>query len=141
MQAYFYRDASGSQGGEKGGKSSCDRPHLQPPPRFGAPNDLKCPGPKLCAFVSPSPAAEDLDYLRQMGVTHCFTWLQHLKGWDVARLRHLRETVEAHGLVLNNVGCLELGELRHLHSTMITVYCFVSELPESVSPRFQPEKN
>ncbi|EGD77329.1 hypothetical protein PTSG_08423 [Salpingoeca rosetta] len=104
IDGFFYKNANN---GATGGDGSVD-----PAPRLGGTrvNDLHHDGPKLCAYVSPDPSEEDLQWLTQMGVTHCFTWIRYLEGWNTRSIASLRRIIEAHGLILNNIGCLELGK-------------------------------
>ena len=69
---------------------------------------------KLSAFINPQPSDDELLFLRQLGVSHCYTWLpDELTNYeDMARLV---ETVSQAGLTLYDVGNLNLGKSPLIH--------------------------
>ena len=69
---------------------------------------------KLSAFINPQPGADELLFLRQLGVTHCYTWLpDELANYDY--LSRLVDQVSQTGLTLYNVGVMSLGKSPRIH--------------------------
>ncbi len=65
-------------------------------------------GIKLGAFIPPDAEDDELRFLAQIGLTHCYTWLDddQLTYDFIARLR---ERAAKRGLTLYNAGNLTLG--------------------------------
>ena len=69
---------------------------------------------KLSAFINPRPSADELLFLRQLGVSHCYTWLpDELTTYDY--LARLADQVSRAGLSLYNVGNMSLGKSPRIH--------------------------
>ena len=69
---------------------------------------------KLSAAINPQPGADELLFLRQLGLSHCYTWLpDELTNFDY--LAHLVDQVARAGLTLYNVGNLNLGKSPRIH--------------------------
>jgi len=64
--------------------------------------------------IDPCPTPEHLQCIRQLGVTHVYTWV-HDNQRDVRSLRRLRETVEDAGLCLYNVGNTHVAKSDKIH--------------------------
>ena len=98
MQAYFYTDL--------------DDGVVTPAYRCfeTSPNALLSTGPKLCAYVSPSPTMAELRFVKQMGVSHVFTWFQLWQDVSLDRLKGFVTVVEQAELMVYNVGCLEIAK-------------------------------
>ena len=58
---------------------------------------------QVSCLVSPEPSDHELRLLQQMGVTHCFSWIEK-KHVSVKFLRELKAKVEQYGIQLYNVG-------------------------------------
>ena len=69
---------------------------------------------KLSAFINPQPSDDELIFLRQLGVSHCYTWLpDELTNYeDLARLV---EKVTRAGLTLYNVGSMTVAKSPNIH--------------------------
>ena len=69
---------------------------------------------KLSAFINPQPSADELLFLRQLGVPYCYTWLpDELTTYDY--LARLTDQVSRAGLALYNVGNMSLGKSPRIH--------------------------
>ena len=82
--------------------------------RLGRPDSRVRSRIKLSAFINPQPSDDELLFLRQLGVTHCYTWLpdeltndEHLAAL-VAKVSHA-------GLTLYNAGNINVGKSPHIH--------------------------
>jgi mannonate dehydratase len=64
--------------------------------------------------IDPRPTQEHLQFIRQLGVTHVYTWV-HENQRDVESLRHLREIVENAGLCLYNAGDYHIAKSDKIH--------------------------
>lgn len=64
--------------------------------------------------IDPQPTPEHLQYIRQLGVTHVYTWVNENQR-EVEFLRNLRETVEDAGLCLYNVGNYHIAKSDKIH--------------------------
>ena len=81
----FYQTVAGSSTGSSA-SVAVDR-------ALANPNTLSVDGPKISALISPTPTPEELLLLLQMGVTHCFTWIeltQATKGFVAALAEQVR---------------------------------------------------
>ena len=69
---------------------------------------------KLSAFINPEPSDEELLFLRQLGLSYCYTWLPDaLTNYE--HLARLTERVSQAGLTLYNAGNLSLGKSPRIH--------------------------
>ncbi|MDE2857784.1 MAG: mannonate dehydratase [Chloroflexota bacterium] len=69
---------------------------------------------KLSAWIAPQPNDDELTFLRQLGLGHCYTWLpDELTNYEY--LAALVERVRRAGLTLYNVGNLNLGKSARIH--------------------------
>lgn len=69
---------------------------------------------KLSAFINPQPSADELLFLRQLGLDYCYTWLpDELTTYDY--LSRLVDQVSQAGLKLYNVGNMSLGKSPRIH--------------------------
>ena len=71
-------------------------------------------GIKLSVLIPPRPSDEDLQFVRQLGVKHVYTWVEDDQR-DYDFLTSLRRRVESAGLTLFNVGNLGLGKSASIH--------------------------
>ena len=62
-------------------------------------------GIKVSAHVRPEPTDESLRHLQQMGVTHCYAWVEEAQC-NAPFLTALRENIESYGITLWNCGCM-----------------------------------
>ncbi len=69
---------------------------------------------KFSIKIDPHPMPEHLQFIRQLGVTHVYTWVNEDQR-DVDSLRHLRETVEEAGLCLYNAGSYQIAKSDKVH--------------------------
>lgn len=79
--------ADGGGGGGAGGGSGSRNP-----------NELAADGPKISCLVAPTPSDDELRFLQQMGVTHCFTWISNEQS-TLDFVVGLRERLARAGLV------------------------------------------
>lgn len=69
---------------------------------------------KLSAAINPQPSADELLFLRQLGVSYCYTWLpDELTNYDY--LARLKDQLARAGLTLYNVGNMSLGKSPRIH--------------------------
>ena len=69
---------------------------------------------KLSAAINPQPGADELLFLRQLGLAHCYTWLpDELANYEY--LARLKDQVARAGLRLYNVGNMSLGKSPRIH--------------------------
>ena len=69
---------------------------------------------KLSAFINPQPSNDELLFLRQLGVDHCYTWLpDELTNYEY--IQTLVESVSRAGLTLYNVGNMSVGKSPRIH--------------------------
>ena len=73
--------------------------------RRSNPNLLDPDGMKVSAMVKSSPSDDELAHLVQMGVTHCYAWVED-EMCTAQGLTGLRERVNSSGLTLWNAGCM-----------------------------------
>jgi len=73
------------------------------------PNAHDIRGVQFSSLVSPDPSETELQFLEQMGVTHCYTWIQKNQA-NVPYLTKLKKQLRDHGLTLWNVGMLSVGK-------------------------------
>lgn len=66
-------------------------------------------GIKISCQIDPFATDEDLWLLRQLGVDHCYCWMEP-EQVDVAFITRLRQRCEAFGLTLYNIGVAEYGK-------------------------------
>ena len=69
---------------------------------------------KLSAWINPWPCNDELLFLRQLGLAHCYTWLPD-ELTNLSYLSALVEKVSKAGLSLYNVGNLNLGKSARIH--------------------------
>eukprot|EP00730_Choanoeca_flexa_P003904 TRINITY_DN11537_c1_g1_i1.p1 TRINITY_DN11537_c1_g1~~TRINITY_DN11537_c1_g1_i1.p1 ORF type:complete len:383 (+),score=59.72 TRINITY_DN11537_c1_g1_i1:40-1188(+) len=98
MQSYFYTDLDDGQ------VSAAIRSQV------GNPNALADTGPKMCAYVSPKPTDSELRFVKQMGVTHVFTWFEKWQDVSLKELHRFVNQLERSGLRVYNIGCLEIAK-------------------------------
>lgn len=72
------------------------------------------PGIKLSVLIPPAPTDDDLQFVRQLGVHHVYTWVEDDQR-DYEYLATLRQQVEAAGLTLFNAGNISLGKSANIH--------------------------
>lgn len=72
------------------------------------------PGIKLSVEIPPAPTNDDLAFIRQLGVSHVYTWVADDQR-SLTYLRALKRQVEAAGLTLFNVGNKALGKSANIH--------------------------
>lgn len=69
---------------------------------------------KLSAFINPQPSDDELLFLRQLGVSHCYTWLpDELTNYE--NMAQLVEKVTRAGLTLYNVGSMTVAKSPNIH--------------------------
>ncbi len=69
---------------------------------------------KLSAHISPQPSADELLFLRQLGLDYCYTWLpDELCHYE--HLARLVDTVADAGLTLYNVGAMSVAKSPQIH--------------------------
>jgi len=69
---------------------------------------------KLSAWIDPRPQDDELTFLRQLGLSHCYTWLpDELTNYEY--MASLVDRVTRAGLTLYNVGNLNLGKSARIH--------------------------
>ncbi|NLN46721.1 MAG: TIM barrel protein [Clostridiaceae bacterium] len=68
----------------------------------------------LSIYIRPEADRQELDFVRQLGVTHVYTWVRD-DQIQVPALRSLREQVEDAGLVLYNVGHFGIAKNDRIH--------------------------
>lgn len=69
---------------------------------------------KLSAVINPQPSEDELLFLRQLGLAHCYTWLpDELTNYEF--LAKLKDQVARAGLTLHNVGNMSLGKSPRIH--------------------------
>lgn len=90
--------------------SMCDQREMTEIKPSHNPNMLAKDGPKVSCLISPDPADHELQLLRQMGVSHCFTWVEEPEHETEAHLTKIAAKCRDSGLVLYNVGCRRLGK-------------------------------
>ncbi len=64
--------------------------------------------------IDPQATRQELDFVRQLGVTHVYTWVRD-DQITAAVLRTLREKVEDAGLILYNAGHFGIAKNDHIH--------------------------
>eukprot|EP01047_Picozoa_sp_COSAG01_P095825 COSAG01_NODE_26451_length_713_cov_3.327362_1_plen_112_part_10 len=64
-------------------------------------------------MVTPEPSDDELVHLAQMGVTHCYAWVDE-EQCNAADLTKLRMRVAEHGLTLWNAGCMRWAKNRDI---------------------------
>jgi len=69
---------------------------------------------KFSIKIDPHPTPEHLQFIKQLGVTHVYTWVDENQR-DVESLQHLRKTVEAAGLCLYNAGSYQIAKSDKIH--------------------------
>lgn len=69
---------------------------------------------KQSAFITADPSDDELLFLRQLGLAHCYTWLDDAQT-NYAYLARLKERVEQAGLTLYNVGNFNIGKSPKIH--------------------------
>jgi mannonate dehydratase len=69
---------------------------------------------KLCMYIDPAPADDQLRFASQLGLTHVYTWVAPEQR-SLEYLASLCRKVEAFGLTLYNVGSFELGKSDQIH--------------------------
>lgn len=69
---------------------------------------------KFSLKIDPHPTSEQLQFVRQLGVTHVYTWVND-DQCDAESLKRLRDTVEAAGLCLYNVGNYQIAKSDKVH--------------------------
>jgi D-mannonate dehydratase len=74
------------------------------------PNRLSPDLAKLGGFIGNTAQAVDAAFLAQAGVTHCYTWFATVEEVTAEALAALTAVTAQHGLVMYNVGCLELAK-------------------------------
>eukprot|EP00051_Salpingoeca_urceolata_P021419 m.335872 g.335872 ORF g.335872 m.335872 type:complete len:606 (-) comp19795_c0_seq11:3901-5718(-) len=107
MQDIFYRDTDAVN------VLSADllaAPRVSVKGKVLQPNALNSDGPKLCSMVSTAPSLEELAFLSQMGVTHCYAWYATDDGMTLETVAALRDQVQQAGMQLYNVGVLSLAK-------------------------------
>ena len=82
--------------------------------RLGRPNIRVHSQIKLSAWINPQPSDDELLFLRQLGLAHCYTWLPD-ELTNLSYLSALVEKVSKAGLSLYNVGNLNLGKSPRIH--------------------------
>jgi mannonate dehydratase len=65
-------------------------------------------------FIPPHPSESDLQFVCQLGVSHVYTWVD-TSDTSLESLVFLRRKVESTGLILNNVGNIQLGKNAAIH--------------------------
>jgi mannonate dehydratase len=84
--------------------------HLdRPMPRGPNPNQLDPNGPKIECLVSPDPTDSEIQFLQQMGVTHCYAWLTDEQS-NVPFVSKLVNRLRAANIVLWTVGNVYIGK-------------------------------
>ena len=69
---------------------------------------------KLSAYIEPQPGDDELLFLRQLGLSHCYTWLpDELTNYET--MAALRDRTAAAGLTLYNTGNVNLGKSPRIH--------------------------
>ncbi len=69
---------------------------------------------KLSAWINPRPSDDELIFLRQLGLSHCYTWLpDELTNYDY--MASLVDRAAGAGLTLYNAGNLNLGKSARIH--------------------------
>ena len=69
---------------------------------------------KLSAFINPQPSDDELLFLRQLGVSHCYAWLpDELTNYE--DMAQLVEKVTRAGLTLYNVGSMTVAKSPNIH--------------------------
>ena len=69
---------------------------------------------KLSAFINPQPSDDELLFLRQLGLSHCYTWLpDELTNYE--HLGTLVDQVTRAGLTLYNVGSMSVAKSPNIH--------------------------
>lgn len=69
---------------------------------------------KLSAWINPRPSDDELTFLRQLGLSHCYTWLpDQLTHYDY--MASLVDRVARAGLTLYNAGNINLGKSPRIH--------------------------
>ena len=69
---------------------------------------------KLSAFIEPQPSDDELLFLRQLGLSHCYTWLpDELTNYE--HIAALRDKAAKAGLTLYNAGNVNLGKSPRIH--------------------------
>ncbi|MCY4072212.1 MAG: mannonate dehydratase [Chloroflexi bacterium] len=69
---------------------------------------------KLSAWINPRPKDDELTFLRQLGLSHCYTWLpDELTNYEY--MASLVDRVTRAGLTLYNAGNLNLGKSARIH--------------------------
>ncbi len=82
--------------------------------RVGRPNLRARSQIKLSALINPQPSADELLFLRQLGVDYCYTWLpDKLSNYEY--LARLVDEVSEAGLTLYNVGNMSVGKSPRIH--------------------------
>ena len=66
------------------------------------PNQISQNGPKICCLISPDPSNDELKYIRQLGVSHVFTWITN-EQTNLKFLQKLKNKTEKYNLTLYNV--------------------------------------
>lgn len=77
--------------------------------RGGNPNALLADGPKIECLVSPDPPDSEIQFLQQMGVTHCYAWITDEQS-NVPFVSRLVNRLKAAGIVLWTVGNVYVGK-------------------------------
>lgn len=71
-------------------------------------------GVKLSVSIQPDASDEYLQFLQQMGVRYCYTWVDdHQTGYDF--IAALKERTARYGITLYNVGNMSLGKSAAIH--------------------------
>lgn len=85
-----------------------------PQQRKGRPNVTVASKIRLSALINPDPNDDELLFLRQLGLSHCYTWVsEEQTTYDyVARLH---DRVTKAGLTLYNVGNFDVGKSPQIH--------------------------
>ena len=69
---------------------------------------------KFSISIDPEPSDDELRFIKQLGISHVFTWVRE-EQIDYEFISRLKQKTDSHDLVLNNLGSFAVGKSAQIH--------------------------